>query len=158
MTLQWLPAIGAGEQGDILSQLEHLILPAFAVGLGWVGYISRLVRSSMLEVMGSNHIRTAKAFGLPTHWITFRYALRLAILPTVTLLGVGIGYLLSASLFAEIVFARPGIGKLIFDAVSTRNYPVVMGSVLVTTVLFVIATTLADFTNALLDPRMRANR
>ncbi len=158
VTLQWLPAIGAGERGDILSQIEHLILPAFAVGLGWVGYISRLVRSSMLEVMGSNHIRTAKAFGLPSRWITFRYALKLAILPTVTLLGVGIGYLLSASLFAEIVFARPGIGKLIFDAVSTRNYPVVMGSVLVTTVLFVIATTLADFINALLDPRMRTNR
>jgi peptide/nickel transport system permease protein len=158
VTLHWLPAIGAGERGDILSQIEHLILPAFAVGLGWVGYISRLVRASMLEVMGSNHIRTAKAFGLPTNWITFRYALRLAILPTVTLLGVGIGYLLSASLFAEIVFARPGIGKLIFDAVSTRNYPVVMGSVLVTTGLFVIATTLADFINALLDPRMRSNR
>ena len=158
VTLQWLPAIGAGESGDILSQLEHLILPAFAVGLGWVGYISRLVRASMLEVMGSNHVRTAKAFGLPSRWITFRYALRLAILPTVTLLGVGIGYLLSASLFAEIVFARPGIGKLIFDAVSTRNYPVVMGSVLVTTGLFVIATTLADFVNALLDPRIRTGR
>ena len=112
----------------------------------------------MLEVLGSNHIRTAKAFGLPQRWITFRYALRIAILPTVTLLGVGIGYLLSASLFAEIVFARPGIGKLIFDAVSTRNYPVVMGSVLVTTVLFVVATTAADFVNALLDPRMRTKR
>ncbi|MFT5721055.1 MAG: peptide/nickel transport system permease protein [Motiliproteus sp.] len=156
VTLQWLPAIGPGESGDILSQLEHLVLPAFAVGLGWVGYISRLVRASMLEVLGSNHIRTAKAFGLPTRWIIFRYALRLAILPTVTLLGVGIGYLLSASLFAEIVFARPGIGKLIFDAVSTRNYPVVMGCVLVTTGLFVVATTFADFINALLDPRIRA--
>ncbi len=156
VTLKWLPAIGPGDSGDIMSQIEHLILPAFAVGLGWVGYISRLVRASMLEVLGSNHIRTAKAFGLPSRWITFRYALRLAILPTVTLLGVGIGYLLSASLFAEIVFARPGIGKLIFDAVSTRNYPVVMGAVLVTTVLFVVATTMADFINALLDPRIRS--
>jgi peptide/nickel transport system permease protein len=158
VTLQWLPAIGAGDSDDLLSQLEHLILPAFAIGLSWVGYISRIVRASMLEVLGSNHIRTAKAFGLPQRWITFRYALRIAILPTVTLLGVGIGYLLSASLFAEIVFARPGIGKLIFDAVSTRNYPVVMGSVLVTTVLFVVATTAADFVNALLDPRMRTKR
>lgn len=157
VTLQWFPAIGAGESGNVWSQIQHLVLPAFAVGLGWVGYISRLVRASMLEVLGSNHIRTAKAFGLPSRWITFRYALRLAILPTVTLLGVGIGYLLSASLFAEIVFARPGIGKLIFDAVSTRNYPIVMGSVLVTTGLFVVATTLADFINALLDPRIRAS-
>jgi peptide/nickel transport system permease protein len=111
----------------------------------------------MLETLGANHIRTARAFGLPERVIIFRYSLRIAILPTITLLGVGVGYLLSGALFAEIVFARPGIGKLIFDAVSTRNYPIVMGSVLVTTVLFVIVTTLADFVNALLDPRIRAH-
>jgi peptide/nickel transport system permease protein len=125
------------------------------VGLGWVGYIARLVRSSMLEVLSANHIRTARAFGLKESTILFRYALRIAVLPTITLLGVGIGYMLSGALFAEIVFARPGIGKLIFDAVSTRNYPIVMGSVLVTTIIFVIATTLADLLNALLDSRIR---
>jgi peptide/nickel transport system permease protein len=155
VTLKWLPATGAGDRGDLLDQLEHLILPSFAVGLGWVGYIARLVRSSMLEVLSANHIRTARAFGLKESTIIFRYALRIAVLPTITLLGVGIGYMLSGALFAEIVFARPGIGKLIFDAVSTRNYPIVMGSVLVTTVIFVIATTLADLLNALLDSRIR---
>ncbi len=155
VTLKWLPATGVGERGDLLDQLEHLILPGFAVGLGWVGYIARLVRSSMLEVLGASHIRTARAFGLKESTIIFRYGLRIAILPTVTLLGVGIGYMLSGALFAEIVFARPGIGKLIFDAVSTRNYPIVMGSVLVTTLIFVIATTLADMLNALLDSRIR---
>jgi peptide/nickel transport system permease protein len=155
VTLKWLPAIGAGESGNLVDQLQHLILPSFAVGLGWVGYIARLVRSSMLEVLGAPHIRTARAFGLAESTIVFRYALRIAILPTVTLLGVGIGYMLSGALFAEIVFARPGIGKLIFDAVSTRNYPIVMGSVLVTTVLFVVATTSADLLNAMLDPRTR---
>ena len=157
VTLRWLPAIGAGDTGDWWDQFTHLILPSLAVGLGWVGYISRLVRSSMLETLGANHIRTARAFGLPERVIIYRYSLRIAILPTITLLGVGVGYLLSGALFAEIVFARPGIGKLIFDAVSTRNYPIVMGSVLVTTVLFVIVTTLADFVNALLDPRIRAH-
>jgi peptide/nickel transport system permease protein len=155
VALKWLPAIGAGQVGDTVSQLEHLILPSLAVGLGWVGYIARLVRASMLEVLGENHIRTARAFGLPERSIIYSYALRLAILPTVALLGVGIGNMLSGAVFAEIVFARPGIGKLIYDAVITRNYPVVMGSVIVTTVLFVLCTTVSDLVAAALDPRIR---
>ncbi len=155
--LRWLPAIGAGRDGDLLDQLQHLILPSFAVGLGWVGYLARLVRASMLEILGENHIRTARAFGLPERTIVLHYALRLAILPTVALLGVGIGYMLSGAVFAEIVFARPGVGKLIFDAVITRNYPLVMGSVIMTTIIFVICTTVADLVSAFLDPRIREN-
>ena len=157
VSLKWLPAIGAGDEGDILDQLKHLILPSLAVGLGWVGYLARLVRASMLEVLGENHVRTARAFGLPEKTIVFNYALRLAILPTVALLGVGIGHMLSGAVFAEIVFARPGVGKLIFDAVITRNYPVVMGSVIMTTILFVLSTTIADLISAVLDPRIREN-
>ena len=110
----------------------------------------------MLEVLGDNHIRTARAYGLTESTIVYRYALKLAVLPTVTVIGVGMGFLLSAALFTEIVFSRPGIGKLIFDSISTRNYPVVMGSVLVSTILFVISTTLSDLINAWLDPRIRA--
>ncbi len=155
--LKWLPAIGAGRDGDLWDQLQHLILPSFAVGLGWVGYLARLVRASMLEILGENHIRTARAFGLPERTIVLHYALRLAILPTVALLGVGIGYMLSGAVFAEIVFARPGVGKLIFDAVITRNYPLVMGSVIMTTIIFVICTTVADLVSAFLDPRIREN-
>lgn len=155
--LKWLPAIGAGRDGDLLDQLQHLILPSFAVGLGWVGYLARLVRASMLEILGENHIRTARAFGLPERTIVLHYALRLAILPTVALLGVGIGYMLSGAVFAEIVFARPGVGKLIFDAVITRNYPLVMGSVIMTTIIFVLCTTVADLVSAFLDPRIREN-
>jgi peptide/nickel transport system permease protein len=153
--LKWLPAIGAGDGETLGSYVRHLILPAFAVGLGWVGYLARLVRASMLEVMSENHVRTARAFGLPERTIVFKYVLRLAILPTITLIGMGIGILLSSAVFTEIVFARPGIGRLIFDAVTSRNYPVVMGSVLVTTVLFVVSTTIADLINALVDPRLR---
>lgn len=155
VTLRWFPAIGAGQPGDLASQLQALVLPSLAIGIAWVGYIARMVRASMLEVMGENHIRTARAFGLPERWVVYRYALRLAILPTITLLGVGIGSLLSGAVFAEIVFARPGIGKLIYDAVITRNYPIVMGAVLVTTVLFVLCTLIADLINAALDPRAR---
>ena len=152
--LKVLPAIGAGEDG-LLDTLTHLILPAFAVGVSWVGYLARVVRASMLEVLGENHVRMARAFGLPERRIVFRYALPIAVLPTITLMGVGMAYLLSGAVFAEVVFARPGIGALIVDAVDSRNYPIVMGCVVVTTTLFVAATTLADLINALLDPRAR---
>lgn len=155
--LRWLPAIGAGEPGDLGDQLVHLVLPSLAVGLGWVGYIARMVRASMLEVLEASHIRTARAFGLPDRMITYRYALSIAILPTVTLLGVGIGQMLSSAVFAEIVFARPGVGKLVYDAILTRNFPVVTGTVLVTTVLFVLLNLLADLIIGALDPRVRSS-
>lgn len=151
--LQWFPSIGVGD--GFWDRLDHLVLPAFAIGLSWVGYIARLVRASMLEVLGENHIRTARAFGLAERRIIMVYALRIAILPVVTVIGVGMGFLLSAAVFAEIVFARPGLGKLVIDSITTRNYPIVMGSVLVSTGLFVVSTALADLINAWLDPRAR---
>lgn len=157
VTLRWLPAIGAGEPGNLGDQLVHLILPSLAVGIGWVGYIARMVRASMLEVLEASHIRTAHAFGLPERMIIYRYALPIAILPTITLLGVGIGQMLSSAVFAEIVFARPGIGKLVYDAILTRNFPVVTGAVLVTTILFVLLNLLADLIVGALDPRVRSN-
>ena len=151
--LRWFPAIGVGE--GFWSRAHHVVLPAFAIGLSWVGYIARLVRASMLEVMGENHIRTARAFGLSEHRIIMVYALRIAILPVITVIGVGMGFLLSAAVFAEIVFARPGLGKLVIDSITTRNYPVVMGAVLVSTGLFVLSTAISDVINAWLDPRSR---
>lgn len=154
VNLQWFPAIGAGE--GFRDEIYHLVLPAFAIGLSWVGYIARLVRASMLEVMGENHIRTARAFGLSERRIIGVYALRIAILPVVTVIGVGMGFLLSSAVFTEIVFARPGLGKLVIDSITTRNYPIVMGAVLISTGLFVISTALADLINALLDPRARS--
>ncbi len=155
VSLRWLPAIGAGEPDNLADQAMHLILPSLAVGLGWVGYIARMIRASMLEVLEAAHIRTARAFGLPPRMIAYRYALGIAILPTVTLLGVGIGQMLSSAVFAEIVFARPGVGKLVYDAILTRNYPLVTGTVLVTTVLFVLLNLVADLIVGSLDPRVR---
>ena len=153
--LKWLPVIGAGEPGDIGDQIYHLILPAFAVGLGWVGYLARLVRASMLEVMGENYIRAARAFGLPQAMVIYRYALKVAILPTITLIGIGFGHLLAGAVYAEIIFARPGVGKLIYDMVMNRNFPVVQGAVLITTASYVIATLCADLIVAWIDPRVR---
>lgn len=155
--LGWFPTIGAGDPGDLGDQLRHLILPSLAVGLGWVGYIARMVRASMLEVLTENHIRMARAFGLRERTIIFRYALKLAIIPTVVLLGIGVGHMISGAVFAEIVFARPGVGRLMYDAVITRNYPLVIGGVMITTAFYVLCTLVADLVAAWLDPRVRAS-
>lgn len=155
LTLGWFPVIGAGDIGDLGDQIYHLVLPAFAVGLGWVGYLARLARASMLEVMNENHVRAARAFGLKNHTIVYRYALRVGILPTITMIGIGFGNLLSGTVFAEIIFSRPGIGKLIFDMVSARNFPVVQGAVMVTAALYVLATLFSDLIVAWIDPRVR---
>lgn len=155
--LRWLPAIGAGEPGDLGDQITHLILPAFAIGLGWVGYLARMVRASMLEVMGEPYIRSARAFGLAPGRITLNYALRVAILPTITLIGMGFGGLISSAVFAEIIFARPGVGKMIFDAVSDRNFPLVQGGVLVATGFYILVVLMSDLIIAWLDPRVRAS-
>jgi peptide/nickel transport system permease protein len=153
--LGWFPTIGAGDRGALLDQLHHLVLPSLAVGLGWVGYLARMVRASMLEVLSENHIRMARAFGLEERTITYQYALKIAIIPTVVLLGIGVGNMISSAVFAEIVFARPGVGKLIFDSIATRNYPVVMGAVMITTGFYVLSTLIADLIAAGLDPRVR---
>jgi len=155
--LHWLPMRGSGEPGQIGDQIMHLILPSFAVGLGWVGYLARIVRASMLEVMGENHIRTARAFGLPESKVVFRYALRIAILPTLTLLALAIGGLLSSTVFAENIFVRPGIGSLIVDSAKLRNYPILQCAVLITVAIYIAATIVTDLVVAWLDPRVRTS-
>lgn len=151
--LGWFPAIGAGE--GFIDKVYRLILPSLALGLAWIGYIARILRASLLEEMTAQHVRTARAFGLSENRIMYDYVLRIAILPTITVLGIGIGHMLSGAVFAEIVFARPGVGKLVFDAIISRNYPVVTGAVLLTTVFFVFVNLLADLIIAWLDPRVR---
>lgn len=155
LALHLLPVVGAGEPGNLPSRLSHLILPALAIGLGWVGYLARMVRASMREVLSENFIRTARAFGLPERVVIVHYALRIAILPAITLMGIGFGGLLSGAVFAEIVFSRPGIGKLMYDMVQERNYPVVQGVALTAAVLFAASTMIADLAAAWLDPRIR---
>lgn len=153
--LDWLPVLGSGREGDILDQAKRLILPTVALALGWVGFIARLVRSSMLEVMGEPHIRTMRAYGIPERLVTYKYALKNACIPTIAILGLGIGRLLGGAVLVEIVFGRPGLGRLIYDAVSVRNFPVVQGSVLVVVVLFVVVNLLVDLSYSAIDPRLR---
>jgi peptide/nickel transport system permease protein len=156
VALNWLPAIGAGEAGDIGGQLRALILPSFAIGIGWVGYVARIIRAAMIEAMGEAHVRTLRAFGVSETRIIYGYALKQAFLSALPVIAIGFGGLLTGSVFAEIVFTRPGLGKLTYDAVMSRNYPVVMGTVLVTCALYVTCMIIADIFAAVLDPRVRS--
>jgi peptide/nickel transport system permease protein len=156
--LHWLPVQGAGTPGEVGDQLLHLVLPSLAIALGWIGYIARLVRSSMLEVLGQPFIRTARAFGLGEGRVIYKHALKNAAIPTLAVLGVGVGQLLGGAVFAEIIFARPGLGTLIFDAINARNYPIVQASVFVIVLLFVVTNLFVDALFLLLDPRLRTVR
>jgi peptide/nickel transport system permease protein len=153
--LRLFPVIGAGDSDDWLDYLWHLVLPVITIGIAWIGYISRIVRASMIEVMSQNHVRMARAFGLPEPKIISRYALRIAVLPSITMLGVGVAFILSSTVITEIIFSRPGVGRLLYESVLSRNYPLVMGTVLFSTIFIVGGTTIADLINAMLDPRAR---
>ncbi|MDA9009462.1 ABC transporter permease [Alphaproteobacteria bacterium] len=155
--LRLFPVIGAGDMNDPLNYLWHLTLPVLTIGIAWIGYISRIVRASMIEVLNQNHVRMARAFGLPERKIIRSYALRIAVLPSITMLGVMVAFILSTTVITEIIFARPGIGRLLYESVLSRNYPLVMGTVLFSTIFIVAGTTIADLINALLDPRARTD-
>lgn len=153
--LDWLPVLGAGNAADWRDQGLRLILPAAALSLGWIGYIARLMRSAMLEVLGEAYIRTSRAYGLGTQLVVYKYALKCACLPVLAVLGLGVGRLLGGAVLVEIVFARPGLGRLILDAIAARNFPVLQGAVLVVVVLFVITNLVVDLSFAVIDPRLR---
>lgn len=156
--LHWLPVAGAGEPGDTFDQLRHLILPSVALALGWIGYISRLVRASLLDTLAELHVRTLRAYGVSEYRIVGLYSLKLALVPIVSILGIGLGELIGSSVVVEIIFARPGIGSLIFDSIAQRNYPIVQGCVVFIVTFYIIANLVVDMINALLDPRIAAGR
>lgn len=153
--LAWLPALGAGRLDHPADYLVRLIQPATALALAWIGYIARLTRASMLEVLRADYIRTARSLGIGSARIYYVYALRSAIVPVVAVLGVGLGHLLGGAIFIEVIFTRPGLGSLFYDAIATRNFPVIRGIAVVVAMLFVVTNLLADLSYRLLDPRIR---
>jgi ABC-type dipeptide/oligopeptide/nickel transport system permease component len=146
--LGWLP--GPTELG-----FAALVLPAFAIATHLMAMLARMTRSSMVEVLGEDYVRTARAKGLPERTVLAKHALRNALLPVITVAGLQFGSLLSGAIITEKVFARPGIGLLLLDAISERNYPVVQGCVLVIAVFYVTVNLLVDLAYGLADPRIR---
>ena len=155
--LAWFPVSWAGSSGNLGSQIMHLILPVTALALTWVGYIARIVRSSVLEEMTKDHVRTARSKGLPERTVMYKHTLRGALIPVVVVLGVGFGNLLGGAVLIEIVFNRPGLGNLILNAIESRNFPVVQGGLIIAVFFYSVANLLADLSYALIDPRIRMN-
>jgi peptide/nickel transport system permease protein/oligopeptide transport system permease protein len=146
--LHWLPAIGH-------ETWLHLILPSVTLGAASAAIIARMTRSSMLEVLRQDYVRTARAKGLAEPSVVRRHALRNALIPVVTVVGLQLGTLLSGAVLTESVFAWPGVGRLLVDAVLARDYPVIQGAVLLISTTFVALNVLVDMVYAVLDPRIR---
>ncbi len=134
---------------------EHIILPAATLGIGLAGLITRLTRSSMLEVIRQDYIRAAKAKGMSERGVIFKHALRNALIPIVTVLGLQFGFLLAGAFFVEWVFAWPGIGRLAVQAIQQRDYPVVLGALLVTSIAYVLINIVVDIIYSYIDPRVQ---
>ena len=156
--LKVLPAMGLGTKGDTVDYIRHLILPSVALAITWIGYLARLVRTSLLEVMNETYVRSSRAAGLSETLVRYKYALKNALIPTVAVLGVGLGSLMGGAVFVEIIFSRPGMGLLIYNAIQIRNYPVVRAGVLIVAFLFVLANFIADLFYTYLDPRIQLNK
>lgn len=150
MTLGWVPIVGTG--------LSALILPSISVGLYIAGGFARLVRASMIEAMNQDYIRTARAKGLSRGKIAFKHALRNALIPPVTLLGIQIAVLIGGAVVTENVFARPGLGTMLVDAVLTKDLPLVQALVVYTTAVYVIINLIVDLLYGVIDPRVQARR
>ena len=136
-------------------RLNHLVLPSIALGVASAASVSRYMRSSMLEVIRQDYIRTARAKGLPERVVILKHALKNALLPIITLLGLYLPFLFSGTVLVEVVFAWPGMGRAIFEAISERDYPVVMATSFIFAVLVVLANLIADVLYAIVDPRIR---
>jgi peptide/nickel transport system permease protein len=160
LRLGWLPAGGmysAGGDGSLIDLLRHLILPAFTLAAASVALVARITRSMMLEVIRQDYIRTARAKGLSETATITRHALKNALIPVVTVLGLQTGYLLGGAILTETVFSWPGLGLLMVQSITARDFPVVQGGVLLIALTFVLVNLLVDIMYAYLDPRIRYN-
>jgi len=157
LKLGWFPTIGGGDLGNPVDILRHTFLPALSVGLATGALIARMTRSSMLEVLNKEYIRTARAKGLSERVVIYKHALTNAALPIVTIVGLNFGALIGAAVVVSSVFARPGLGKRLMYAVFSRDYPVVQGITFVIAAAFVFINVAVDIVYALLDPRVRYN-
>lgn len=156
LKLRWLPATSyAPLSKGLVQNLSHMILPALTLGLARMAMFTRLVRNSMLEVIRQDYIDTARAKGVSEWWVINKHALKNALIPTVTVIGLQIGYLIGGAIIVESLFSLPGIGSLGIDAILTRDYTMVQGFVIVSASGFLLANFAVDLAYLFLDPRIR---
>ena len=156
INLRWLPVQGYSpiDQG-FGPWIERLILPSIALGLAYVALIARITRTSMLEVLAEDYIRTANAKGVATRSVLLKHALKNAGVPIITVIGIGVALLIGGVVITETVFNIPGIGRLVVDAISKRDYPIIQGVILIFSGVYVLVNLLVDMSYTLLDPRIR---
>jgi len=156
ITLRWLPVQGYTPLAEGLwPWASHLVLPSLALGLAYVALIARITRTAMLDVLAEDYMRTARAKGVATGPMLFKHALKSAGVPIVTVVGIGIALLIGGVVITETVFNLPGIGRLVVDAISKRDYPIIQGVILLFSGVYVIINLLVDLSYTLLDPRIR---
>ena len=155
--IQWrlFPVISAGQDPSAAGRLRDLALPALNLALIMAAYLARVSRSAMLEVLGQDYVRTARAKGVPPRPVVWRHALRNALIPVVTVTGLYVGILIGNSVLTEIVFNRPGLGKLIVGALAQRDYTTLQGMMVIYTGIVVLVNLLTDLTYGLIDPRVQ---
>jgi peptide/nickel transport system permease protein len=151
--LHWLPVSGRGE--GLGGELKSLILPAVTLGTAYAASLMRILRSSMLDVLSQDYIRTARAKGIRNDTVILRHALRNALIPFVTVAGLQIGFLLSGSVIVEVVFSWPGVGRLVVDSIGQRDYPVVQAAVILLASALIGINLIVDVLYATIDPRIR---
>lgn len=144
-----------GQEGNLLDTLWHMVLPVAALSLGWIAWYSRFLRSSMLDVLHEDYVRTARAKGLAERGVYYKHALRNAILPLVTLIALDLPSLFAGALFVETIFSWPGMGRLFWDAAKGRDYPVLLGVVMLTAVLIIVCNIIADLAYGWLNPQVK---
>lgn len=154
LILRWFPVISSNRSTP-WAWFQSMALPALNLGLIMAAYITRVTRSAMLEVMQEDYVRTARAKGVPWSVIVWRHALRNALIPIVTIVGLYLGILIGNSVLTEIVFNRPGLGKLIIGALNQRDYMMLQGMMVIYTLIVVVVNVLTDLTYALVDPRVK---
>lgn len=161
--LQWLPASQMTSveydfmttQGQWIDRLQHLLMPAVALGIGGAAAVARYMRSGMLEEIHQDYVRTARAKGLAERKVIFKHAMRNALIPVVTLLGLYIPFLMSGAVLIETIFAWPGMGRTIVTAIFQRDYPVVLASAFVIAIMVIVGNLVADILYSVVDPRVR---
>ena len=142
---------------DVVDVLHHLVLPAFTLGLVYLAQYSRLSRAAMLDVLGADYIRTARAKGLPERLVLYKHALRNAVLPVVTILGLQFGNVLAGAIVVETVFNWPGLGRLAFESVLRRDYPTILGVLLFSSIVVIVMNQVTDLCYRLIDPRIKTS-
>ena len=157
LVLGIFPAMGAGKAGNLGSQLHALVLPALAGGLYMSAYVARTIRSSMLSILSTDYIRTARSKGLREYCVIVKHALRNSLIPLVTLLGIYAGILFASSVLLEIVFTRPGVGRLLVGAIKQRDYIVLQSLMVVYALYVMVINLLTDLSYGFLDPRIHYN-